>query len=617
MRSAYGLIRPIEPIRHMKFSQLATYFEQMEATSKRNELVQILADLFKKSDPEEIGQICYFVQGRIVPFYEPLEIGMAEKTIALAIAKAYDNEKKHVLDLYRKLGDLGLVAEKLHKGPHFAKTSRGRKDGDLSVNDVHAALINIAKTAGTGSQEKKLHAFCDLLSTVDATSAKHVCRIPLGRSRLGVGDPTVLDALSFAKTGDKSLRKPLEAGYNKTSDLGHVAKTFWKHGIKAVEKLDVEVGKPIRSELTERIPNPEKVIEKLGPVNVQPKYDGFRVAIHMDRHKNIGLMNSNGNLEETKVKLFSRNLEDMTHMFPELRKAALDEVKADAVILDSEALAYNPDSDEFYPFQETTKRRRKHGIEETAKVLPLRAFVFDVMYVNGKSVMEQPQSERMALLKKLIPETGTLQLTPGELVDNPKRLIELFDDAISKGLEGLVVKRPDSPYEAGARNFNWVKVKRQASGDLADTVDCVILGYIAGRGKRAQFGAGALLVGVYNEEKDEFETITKIGTGLSDAEWQEIHKRADKIQVSHKPARVNAILEPTVWVTPKIVIEVFADEITRSPTHTAGKTDTELGYALRFPRLLKFREGDKKAEEATTVEEIKRMYTQQYNHKKS
>ncbi len=597
----------------MKFSELAKYFEKMEATSKRNELVEILADLFNHADATEIDKICYLIQGRIVPFFEPIEIGMAEKTVGLAIALAYGHSKEDIVGQYRRLGDLGLVAEKVHNG----------KDGHLTVEKVHTSLMEIAKTTGAGSQEKKLKAFCDLLSKVDAISAKHLCRIPLGRTRLGIGDPTVLDALSFAKKGDKGLRRPLEEAYNKTSDLGQVAKIFWQHGASGVEKLNVIVGKPIRSELTERIPDPAKVIDKMGPVNVQPKYDGFRVQFHMSKKRPIGFMNINGKLEETKVKLFSRNLEDMTHMFPELRKAALEEVKADSVILDSEALAYNPESDEFYPFQETTKRRRKHGVEEAAQSLPLKAFVFDVMYIDGKSVMDKPQKERVEIIKKVIPHGETLQTAPGELVSDPKHLIALFDDAISKGLEGLVVKKPDSPYEAGARNFNWVKVKRQASGDLNDTIDCVILGYIAGRGKRAQFGAGALLVGLYNNETDTFETVTKIGTGLSDEEWREIHKRADKIQVQHKPARVNAIIEPTVWVEPKIVIEVFADEITRSPIHTAGTSagsvsgEKELGYALRFPRLIKFREDDKKPEDATTVAEIKKMFAAQFNHKKS
>jgi DNA ligase-1 len=192
-----------------------------------------------------------------------------------------------------------------------------------------------------------------------------------------------------------------------------------------------------------------------------------------------------------------------------------------------------------------------------------------------------------------------------------------LDDSISKGLEGVVVKRVDSPYEAGGRNFNWVKLKRHSSGELNDTIDCVILGYIYGKGKRTDFGAGSLLVGVYDKENDEFVTVTRIGTGLSDDEWREIHKRADKIKIAHKPARVNSLIEPSVWIRPEIVIEVLADEITRSPNHTAGMKPKALdplekaGYALRFPRLIKFRDADKKAEDATTVKELIKMYSQQ------
>src|SRR5258708_39479237 len=188
----------------------------------------------------------------------------------------------------------------------------------------------------------------------------------------------------------------------------------------------------------------------------------------------------------------------------------------------------------------------------------------------------------------------------------------MLEDAITQGLEGHVVKRVGLLDEGGGRNFNWGKLKRHSSGELHDTIDTVILGYIVGRGKRTAFGAGALLVGIYDEKKDEFVTVSRIGTGLTDEEWREIHKRADKIRVDHKPARVNSLLEPSVWIEPKIVIEVLADEITKSPNHTAGRDESGIGLALRFPRLVKFREGDKKAEDATTVKELKEMYQQQY-----
>ena len=573
----------------MKFQELTSYFEKLEKTSSRLTLIEILSELFKKTPVAEIEEIVYLIQGRLAPFFVPLEIGMAEKSVASSIASAYGFSKEEVLKLYQKLGDMGLVALQL------SQTSK-IKSQNLTVDQVFKILTEIANTKGEGTVEKRQALLSNLLQRLDPISAKHLVRIPLGNTRLGIGDPTVLDGLATAKLGDKSKRKVLENAYNKTSDLGLIAKTLWSYGLSGVGKLEVRVGSPIRSELCERLPTPEKVIEKMREVDVQFKYDGIRVQIHKNKDE---------------VRMFSRNLEEMTHMFPELTEAARKQIKADSVILDSEALAYNPESEEFLPFQETTKRRRKHGIEEMAGKLPLKTFVFDILYKNGKQLLDEPLKKRMEILKETLPEDGVLIRTKNQTITDSKALGILLEDAISKGLEGLVVKRLESPYEAGGRNFNWVKLKRHSSGELTDTIDCVILGYISGKGKRAEFGAGALLVGLYDSQKDEFVTVSKIGTGLTDEEWREVHKRADKISLESKPARVNSSIVPSVWIKPEIVIEVLADEITRSPIHTAGKTDGEPGYALRFPRLVSFRSLDKKAEDATSVKELIEMYREQ------
>ncbi len=572
----------------MLFAKLAEYFEKLEKTSSRLILIDILSSLFDEVKASEIGQVVYLLQGRVAPFYEALEIGMAEKTVAASIAKAYGLEREKVLKEYGRVGDLGLVAEGLSKG----------KGSDITVDEVFKILTEIAHTSGAGTVDKKQTLLSELLKKVDPIGAKHLIRIPIGASRLGIGDPTVLDGFALSKLGDRKLRGELEGAYNRTSDLGIIGETLWEKGLAGVKKLDVTVGRPIRSQLAERLPDPKTILEKFeGSAHVQQKFDGFRVQIHKDGDK---------------VRLFSRNLEETTPMFPDIIKGVLSQVKARSIILDSEALAFNPVSDEFLPFQETTKRRRKYGIEEMSKSLPLKAFVFDIMYLNGKSLMDLPLESRIKQLELSVKGDEVLIPQPGEITDSAERITELFDDALTKGLEGLIVKRPDSKYEAGARNFNWVKLKRHSSGELHDTIDCVILGYIFGRGKRAAFGAGALLVGVYDKDKDEFVTVSKIGTGLTDEEWKEIHKRADKIKVSSKPARVNSILTPSVWIAPEIVIEVLADEITKSPIHTAGKIGSNPGYALRFPRLVKFREADKQAEDATTVKELIEMYKQQY-----
>jgi DNA ligase 1 len=216
--------------------------------------------------------------------------------------------------------------------------------------------------------------------------------------------------------------------------------------------------------------------------------------------------------------------------------------------------------------------------------------------------------ERMKILEETIQPGDILMLTSNHIVRVAKTLSLLFQEAISKRLEGVVVKKLESSYEAGARNFNWVKLKRHSGGAIQDTIDCVLLGYIFGRGKRAALGAGALLVGVYDPKKDMFVTVSKIGTGLSDVGWRSIRERTKGLVVDHKPARVWSLIEPSVWLEPEIVIEVLADEITRSPIHIAGKVGDEPGYALRFPRLIAFREKDKKPEDETTVEELIEMY---------
>jgi len=580
----------------MTFSNLAQYFEKLEQTSSRLILIDILSQLFNEVKSDEVAQVCYLLQSRVAPFYEAVEMGMSEKLVAQSIARAYGVEREEVLKEYGKVGDLGLVAER-----HSGKRSASRIDSGqarMTVDEVFKILTEIAKTQGEGTVEKKIVALSALLKKVNGTSSKHLVRIPLGASRLGIGDPTVLDGFALSKLGDRSKRKLLEGAYNRVSDLGLIGETLWKEGLEGVEGLEVSFGRPIRSQLCERITDPKLILEKYGgEAHVQQKFDGFRVQIHKDGDK---------------VRLFSRNLEETTLMFPDIVGGVLKQVKAKSVILDSEALAFNPESDEFLPFQETTKRRRKYGIEEMQKKLPLKAFVFDIMYLNGKSLMDTPLRDRMKEMSRVIDGDGVLIPQPGEYVKDPQRLQQLFDDALTKGLEGLITKRPDSFYEAGGRNFNWIKLKRHSAGELNDTIDCVILGYIFGKGKRSAFGAGALLVGVYDNKKDEFVTVSKIGTGLTDEEWIEVHKRADKIKVSHKPARVNSILTPSIWIKPEIVIEVLADEITKSPTHTAGKTDTEPGYALRFPRLVTFRDADKKAEDATTVKELIEMYNQQY-----
>jgi DNA ligase-1 len=571
----------------MDFRILAEAFEQLENTSSRLAMTDILADLFKQVGPNEIKKVIYLLQGRVVPPFIPVEIGMGEKFVEEAIALASGYKMPEVEKKFRETGDLGLVAEALLS----KKTQKSLFSKKLEVAEVYAIFYKIATASGTGSQDMKIKLLAQLLNNASAKEAKFLVRIPVGMLRLGIGDPTIIDAFSVKVWGDKELREPLERAYNLCSDLGRVAEVLWKENMAGIKKFKITPGNPIRSALAERLPSAGEIVKKLGKCIVEAKYDGFRIQVHKDG-KNI--------------QLFSRRQENTTHMFPEIVKA-VSEMPQKELIMEGEALSYNEETAEYYSFQMTIQRKRKYDIGDMAKAYPLKLFVFDVLYVDGKDYTKEPFQKRRRMVEKLI-EPGKV-LTPSEMImtDDANVLEEYFHDCVSRGLEGVIAKDLSAPYVAGARKFAWIKLKRSYKGELSDTIDVAIVGYYRGTGARTKFGFGGFLGAVYDEKQDMFKTITKCGSGFSEEQMVKLRDILDKINVKSKPARVDSLLEPHVWVEPKYVVSLKADEITESPMHTAGrKKDT--GYALRFPRMTGWIREDKKPEDATTVQEIIEMY---------
>lgn len=577
----------------MDFLVLAEAFEKLEKTSGRLEMTDILADLLKKAKKDEIDRLIYLLQGRVAPSFEAIEIGLGYKFVEQAISRATGHSITEIEKKYKQLGDHGLVAEELMK----SKKQRSLGGQKLSVSYVYERFKKIATTSGAGSQDLKIKILTELFNNASPLEAKYIARIPLGMLRLGIGDPTILDALSVKEKGDKSARVILEEAYNVSSDLGIVAKTLYEKGLKSMKGFGITVGRPILPALCERLSGAEEIIERLGKCSVEAKYDGVRLQIHKD-----------GNT----VKIFSRRLEDMTRMFPDVIES-VKKLKPRSLILDGEALTYNEETGEFYPFQITVQRKRKHGIEKIREEFPLKVFTFDVLYKDGKDVTKTPYKDRRKVLESIIPKKDrVLSVAEGIITDSPKKLNRYFEDAISRGLEGVVCKDLNAPYTVGARKFAWIKLKRSYRGELSDTVDLVIVGYYKGRGMRTQFGFGGFLGAVYDKEEDVFKTVTKVGSGFSEDNMKKLKQLLEEIKVSRKPARVDSLLEPDVWVTPKYVATVRADEITESPMHTAGmKKGKETGYALRFPRMIGWLRLDRNPEDATTVKEIEEMFKEQ------
>lgn len=569
----------------MKFQRLTDYFERLEATSKRLEMFDILSELFKEASPRSIDKIIYLGQGQLLPPFKGIEIGMSEKLLIRAISDAANKPTKTVEEAFKHTGDLGVTAEGLVNW----------KGHSLTVEDVYGELMEIAVTSGVGSVEKKIGLLSNLLKGSSSMEAKYIARFVIGRLRLGIGDPTALEALALAFRG-RDLRPELERAYNLCSDLGLVAKTLMEKGIEGVRKFRVQVGYPIRMALCERLPSSEEIISKMGEAAVEAKYDGFRCQVHKNGES---------------VDIFSRNLERTTGMFPEIREASKDFIISRKAIFEGEALAYNEATGELFPFQVTIQRKRKHGIEAISKEYPLKFFAFELLYADGVDYTERPFMERRKKLENIIKKNNIIEPSEMFLTRDPKEVYKYFEKAIERGLEGIVAKRLDASYAAGGRNFNWIKLKRSYRGELADTIDLCIVGYFRGKGARAKFGVGALLGAVYEPKTDSFKTVSKVGSGFTEDEFAELKKTLDEIKISHKHPRVDSVMEADVWVEPRYVITVTADEITRSPSHTAGLDKEGIGYALRFPRAAGFLRADKKPEDANTVREIIEMFEQQ------
>ncbi len=584
----------------MFFEALAEYYGKLEGVSSRLAMIDILTELLKKTDEDDIKETIYMTQGILAPPFEGIETGIAEKFAENAIALSYGYTKDEVRKAYKKSGDMGSAAETFAAKGKLSRMSKKK----FTVREVFDTMHKIALTSGQGSQDTKIKMLSGVLAASSPLEARYVIRFALGTLRLGVGDATILEALSKMSTGGREFKGELEAAYNICSDMGKVGYTLLKSGKIGIENFRISLFNPYRPALAERLPTAEEILEKMhGKCSVESKYDGLRAQVHMDK-------------KAKKVEIFSRNLERLTPMFPELVKAALEYVDADKAILEGEAISYNPVSEEFLPFQETIQRKRKHGIEAKSEEIPISLFAFDLLYADGTEYIGKPYRERVDRLEKIIKKNNTIILADKKTVTTPTALDKYFNNAISKGLEGIVAKDLDSKYIAGARKFSWIKLKRSYKGELSDTVDLVIVGYYLGRGTRAEFKFGGLLAAVFNDKKDMFETLTKIGTGFTERQMSDLQELLSREKVRSKPVRVASLAEPDFWINPKYVVTVRADEITRSPMHTCGKesyeSDEEQGYALRFPRLVS--DGirkDKGAEEATTTNEIISMYRMQ------
>jgi len=575
----------------MQFSIIAEMFEKMENTSKRIELTNILVELLKKTPKKIIPNVVYLLQGILRPNFEGVELGVAEKLAIRSISKSSGLSIKKIEDDYKNCGNLGLTASNILK----LKTQTTFTEEKITLERVYETLIKIANAEGKGSQDLKMKYISSLLNDATPIEAKFVLNILLGTLRLGIAENTVMDALSIGFTGKKENREQVEAAYNVSSDLGKVAEVIAHEGLDGIKKFQISLFNPIRPMLADRIKSEEDAIKKM-PAEFAAEYklDGERVQIHK---------------QVDKIILFSRSLENITKYYPDIVENIGNSLDVNDGIFEAEIVAINENTGEFLPFQELMHRRRKYKLKEAVLQYPITVNFFDVLYFDGKNCLGLKYSERRKILESSVKENNFAKLVPIAIVKNENQIEDFLENSINSGCEGLMLKILDAPYRAGIRGGNWLKLKREYRNELGDSLDLVVIGAYFGKGRRTG-RYGTLLLATYNEEKDNFPSICKVGTGFTDESLDQLYQILSNKVILKKNPRVESEMEADVWFEPELVLEIVASEITLSPIH---KTELDIirkgsGLALRFPKFTGKIRIEKGPEDASTGEEVSSLY---------
>ncbi len=576
----------------VKYETVAEAYRDLEQASGRLALTDRLATLLAATSAELLPTVCYLCQGLIAPEFAGVDLGLAEKMAVRAVATTTGTGPEQVAASVRETGDLGQAAEQL-----LATTAAGRP-ASLQVAAVVDTLHRIAEAEGPGSQGRKLELLAGLLTQATPLEARYLLRLVTGGLRLGIGTPTILDALAQAHAGGRAARPVLERAYNICCDLGRVAATLIQGGLAAVEQLQVRPGNPVRVMLAQRLSDAAEILEKLGgQCAAEYKYDGVRVQAHRTA--------------DGQIELFTRRLERVSTQFPDVVELLAAGLGPSEAIVEGEVVAFDPAAGELRPFQEVMFRRRKYGISDAVRDVPVGLFCFELLYADGQDLTRLSYPERRARLAEAITVAPRLRLTTAAEVATPAALDAAFEQAVTDGCEGLMCKSlsPAAGYQAGARGWLWIKLKRDYRTELSDTVDLVIVGAFAGRGRRRGL-YGALLLAAYDPVADVYRTVTKCGTGFSDAELAALPGRLAPLARAERPAWVDARQEPDVWFEPGLVLEILSAELTLSPTYTAGwgRIKDDAGLAMRFPRFTGRWRDDKAAQDATTTEELVGLY---------
>ncbi len=559
----------------MRYSTLSELYEQLSSTTKRLEKTSILSK-FLITISEKDKDVLYLLLGNIYPEHDERKIGISEQLVIKAISKASGIPSEKVVNEWKSIGDLGKVAEKLIK----SKKQSTLSSHILTTEKVLDNLRKLPELEGAGTVDKKMGLITELLTSSNPVEAKYLCRTLLGDLRVGIQQSTIRDAIAEAFFHDKESSGKIQKALDKSNDLGHIFEIAKKGKIEHLEKVSLEVGRPVKVMLAQKakdIPEGYKAVGR--PCAIEYKYDGFRLIIHK---------------KDNKITLYTRRLENVTKQFPEAVEYVKAYIKGESFIVDSEAIGFDKKTKIYLPFQSISQRiRRKYDIKEIMEKFPVELNVFDIIYYNGKSLLDEPFKKRSELLKKIIKDTP-YKIVPAKqiITDNNEKAIKFYEKALKDNQEGVMMKNLSSPYNPGSRVGHMLKIKPN-DRDL----DLVIIGGEYGTGKRMGWLSSFDLA---CRSEDGFLEVGKVSTGV---------KEKNEMGVSYE--ELTKLLKPliisedgrSVKIKPNVVVSITYQEIQKSPTYSSG-------FALRFPRFTALRP-DRNTEDTASIEDIEIDYKKQ------
>ncbi|MEM4326073.1 MAG: ATP-dependent DNA ligase [Candidatus Pacearchaeota archaeon] len=565
----------------MLYRNLVEFYEKAGSTTKRLEKVDLLSKFLKNLD-EKDKDVLYLLMGNIYPDYDERKIGISDKLAIKAISKVSGRDEKDIIQEWKKIGDLGEVTEHLL----ISKKQSTLNRDSLTTERVLETLRKLPEIQGKGAIEKKIFLIVELLSLASPLEAKYLIRTIIGDLRIGLKESTIRDALaSTFFVSDKESKEIIQSALDKSNDLAYVFEISKMGKLNEFKRVEIKPGRPIKVMLAQKVRTISEAFKSVGkPCAIEYKYDGFRMIIHKDKDV---------------ITLFTRRLEDVTKQFPEVVEYVKKYVKGESFILDSEAIGFNKMTKEYRPFQEISQRiKRKYEIEKLQEELPVEINVFDILYYNGKSLIDEPFRKRAELVRKII-STHPYKITPSKqiITSDEKEAKEFYKKAIKDHQEGIMFKNLNAGYQPGSRVGHMLKLK-QEERDL----DLVITGGEYGTGKRKGWLSSFILSCI--DKNGKFLEVGKVGTGIkekgeSGISFEELTEKLRPYIIEEEGRSIK--------IKPKIVVSVTYQEIQRSPKYNSG-------FALRFPRFTAIRP-DKNPEDINSLDDIIKNFEAQKSKK--